>query len=325
MDIPVLSAADVTRLLPPAEAVDAIREALRADVDPELDAPRLFSPLDRGEFLLMPASSADAVGIKVVTIAPDNPAAGLPKIQALYVLFDARTLAPTVLLDGSSLTLVRTPATTVFAIRELLAGDSRGPRERVERLAVFGTGPQAFAHIRTLQSVLPVDSVAVRGRDGRKSADFARRVTDELGVPAAPMSDVALRSADVVICVTSTTEPLFDGRLLAPDTVVASVGTHGLDAREVGPELLDRADIVVEARAAALREYGDLIPARPAEHWAEAGLPNLRDLAVGGVTRTPGNLALFTGVGMSWQDLVVVTEVVRRHRDEAARRPDGSA
>ena len=117
MDLLFLSAEEIEALITPAGAVEAIERALRTSVDPELDAPRLFSPLATGEFLLMPASSPDAVGVKVVTVAPGNPALGHPKIQALYVLFDAETLTPRVLLDGSSLTLIRTPATTAFAIR----------------------------------------------------------------------------------------------------------------------------------------------------------------------------------------------------------------
>ena len=112
MELTYLSAGEIEELISPADAVAAIERALGTSVDPELDAPRLFSPLDAGEFLLMPASSPDAVGLKIVTIAPGNPAAGLPKIQALYVLYDASTLSPRVLLDGSSLTLIRTPATT---------------------------------------------------------------------------------------------------------------------------------------------------------------------------------------------------------------------
>lgn len=311
MDIPFLSAAEIEALITPAGAVAAIERALHTSVDPERDTPRLFSPLDSGEFLLMPASSPEAVGIKIVTVAPGNPAIGHPKIQALYVLFDPQTLTPRVLLDGASLTLIRTPATTAFAIRRLLELDPRGARRHVERLAVFGTGPQAFEHIRTLSEVVEVRTVFVRGRSEDKSAAFAERVAADLGIAAAPLRE-ELATADVVICASSTTEPLFDGTILAPDTVVAAIGTHGPDAREVGPELLERADIVVEAGAAALREYGTLLLARSREHWQERGLPNLRDLATGTVRRQAGRVALYVGVGMSWQDLVIVSEIVKR-------------
>ncbi len=313
MDLLFLSAEEIEALITPAGAVEAIERALRTSVDPELDAPRLFSPLATGEFLLMPASSPDAVGVKVVTVAPGNPALGHPKIQALYVLFDAETLTPRVLLDGSSLTLIRTPATTAFAIRRLLELDPRGARRHVDRLVVFGTGPQAFAHVRTLEAVVDVRTVLVRGRSEAKSAAFAERLTAETGIAAAPLRD-ELGAADVVICASSTTEPLFDGTVLAPDTVVAAIGTHGLEAREVGPELLDRADIVVEARAAAMREYGTLLLAHGREHWQERGLANLRDLAAGAFRRQAGRVALYVGVGMSWQDLVIVSEVVQRRR-----------
>lgn len=319
MELTYLSAGEIEELISPADAVAAIERALGTSVDPELDAPRLFSPLDAGEFLLMPASSPDAVGLKIVTIAPGNPAAGLPKIQALYVLYDASTLSPRVLLDGSSLTLIRTPATTAFAIRRLLELDPRGPRDFVDRLAVFGTGPQAFEHIRTLAAVVDVRSVLVQGRTDAKSTAFAARVESELGIPARPLAEGTpaaqasdLGTADVVVCASSTTEPLFDGTLIAPNAIVAAIGTHGLHAREVGAELLERADIVVEARAAAMREYGTLLLAQDADYWQQRDLANLRDLATGGLVRQPGRVALYVGVGMSWQDLVIVSEVVQR-------------
>lgn len=315
MKLDFLSATDISRLLSEPEAVASIGNALRRTVEPEADQPRLFSPVNAGEFLLMPASSDDAVGLKVATISPDNPAQGFPKIQALYILFNDATLAPEVILDGSELTLIRTPATTVFAILELLKLDPRGPRSEIENLAVYGTGPQAYAHIRTLQSVVKIRKVQVRGRDLAKSTAFAKRVEEELELSTSILSDSTLGDSDVVICATSTTTPLFDGTLVAPNAIVASIGTHGLDAREVGVELLDRSDIVVEARAAALREYGDLIPAHTPEYWIQSHLPNLRELAEGKIKRKLNNVALYTGVGMAWQDLVIVTEIVRRHRN----------
>lgn len=317
MHLPFITAEEIDRLLGPAEAVESIARALRTEVDPEADAPRVFSPLANGEFLLMPASSGQAVGIKVVTVAPGNPGIGSPRIQALYVLYDARTLTPRYLLDGSSLTLIRTPATTAFAVRALLAHDPRGARGAIERLALFGTGPQAFEHIRVIGSVVPIERVEVRGRDAEKSRAFAVRVREELGLPADELDEEGLRRADVVVCATSTTRPLFDGGLLAADAVVAAVGTHGLEAREIGPELLERADVVVEARAAALREYGNLIPARDAEYWRRQRLTNLRDLARGELQRRSGRVALYTGVGMSWQDLVIVEEIVARYERAA--------
>ncbi len=126
--IPVIGVAEMEAALDRAGAVAAIEAALHGGVDIEADAPRLFSPLTAGEFLLMPSQSPQHAGIKVVTIAPANPARDLPKIQAWYLLFEAETLAPVAILEGAHLTLLRTPAVTAVAVRALLAADPAGPR-----------------------------------------------------------------------------------------------------------------------------------------------------------------------------------------------------
>ncbi|MBO9705751.1 MAG: ornithine cyclodeaminase family protein, partial [Arthrobacter sp.] len=126
-------------------------------------------------------------------------------------------------------------------------------------------------------------------------------------VEARTAADVG--TADVILCATTSTTPLFDGAAVAPDAVVAAVGQHGLDAREVDAALVHRSDVVVEGRASALREAGDLIPARSAEEWQWIRPANLRDLVVDGIARTPGKPCLYAGVGMAWEDLVTAAMV----------------
>src|SRR5690606_41617776 len=99
--------------LPRGTGSPASEGARRADVDPEADGPRLFAENPTGEFLIMPASARHAMGVKVLTLAPDNPARGLEKIQGTYLLFDADTSAPVCVMDGTAITSIRTPAVTL--------------------------------------------------------------------------------------------------------------------------------------------------------------------------------------------------------------------
>ena len=108
--------ADAVAALGPAGAVRAMTDALRGGLDPASDPPRAAVGLARGQFLLMPSESASAAGVKVATVAPDNPARGLPRIQATYLLFDRETLALRAVLDGTALTTLRTPAVSVAAV-----------------------------------------------------------------------------------------------------------------------------------------------------------------------------------------------------------------
>ncbi|GAB3533191.1 ornithine cyclodeaminase [Arthrobacter tecti] len=314
MSLTYLDAAALRDAIDERTAVAVLEEALRTDVDPEHDSPRLFSDAPAGQFLLMPTAGKRYSGVKLATIAPENPAAGKPKIQGVYTLLDSGTLSPLILMDGAELTLIRTPATTALAVKNLLAADPRGgdAAPRAGAVVVFGTGPQAWRHILAVHAVAPIDSVVIVGRTPDKADALVSRCR-ELGLDARPGSAADVAGADVVLCVSSASEPLFDGSLVQPHAVVAAVGSHGLDAREIDPELARRADVVVEGRASAMRESGDLIPARSVEEWQEHSLTNLAELVRGDFTRSADRPALFTGVGMSWEDLAVATAIYEGH------------
>ena len=289
--------------LGPAAAVDAIRDALLAGLDPAADPPRVPVDLDTGQFLLMPsqAASADrpdagAAGVKVVTVAPANPGRGLPRIQAVYLLFDHESLTLRAILDGAALTTLRTPAVSVAAVLDHLP-------DRPLRLAVVGAGPQAVAHAATMAAVHRVERSTYLVREpGRAPAGALA-----LGTPAA---EEALREADVVVCATSARAPVLDSALLRDDVVVVAVGSHEPDARELDGALLARSTVVVEDRATALREAGVVVLGIAEGALTAVDLVPLRDLVAGASVAPAGRPLVFKSVGMSWQDLVVARAVV---------------
>lgn len=307
MNLPYFDSTAVRAAAPWKTAIAALERALLNDVDPEQDTPRLFSPAPSGEFLMMPASGRRYSGIKALTVAPANPARGLEKIQGVYILFDSENLAPLATMDGNELTAIRTPATTLLVIKHILASAQAGEPMPL-RVLVFGTGIQALNHLRAVHAVLPEASFAVVGRRPERVRALIGQLATE-GIEVRQGSRAEVPDADVVICATSSRTPLFDGGLVAPGAVVAAVGQHGLDAREVDAALVLRSDIVVEGRASALREAGDLIPARSAEEWEAIRPANLRDLVKGEFSRSPGKPCLYAGVGMAWEDLVTAAVV----------------
>lgn len=276
--------------LAPARAVAAIEEALRGGLDPEADPARTPVAVPAGELLLMPAVGRDFAGVKVVSIAPDNPSRGLPRIQGTYLLFDGRTLAPVALADGAALTAVRTPAVSAVAVRALTA-------DRPLRTVLFGTGPQAWGHARVLAEVRRIEQLTVVGRDGGRTRDFVRTAR-AAGLPAHAGDAAAVRDADLVVCCTTAREPVFDGALAGPDCCVVAVGSHRPDVREVDRTLVDRSIVYVEARAAATREAGEVVGVDPAR------LTNLAELLAAPHPVDPGRPRLFKSVGMAWEDLV---------------------
>lgn len=285
--------------LGPAAAVAAIIEALRGELDPASDPARVPVELTHGQFLLMPSEIPTAAGVKVVTVAPDNPAHGLPRIQAAYLLFDQNFLALRAILDGTALTTLRTPAVSVAAVLGRLP-------DRALRVAVIGAGPQAIGHVSTLAAVRSLDTVSYLVRDP------SRTRLDALALGSA-QADEALRSADVVVCATSARSPVFDSAVLRDDIVVIAVGSHEPDARELDAPLLGRAHVVVEDIVTALREAGDIILAIADGTLDPDELVPLRDVVRGAVELPADRPTVFKSVGMSWQDLVVATAVVAHH------------
>jgi ornithine cyclodeaminase/alanine dehydrogenase-like protein (mu-crystallin family) len=274
MSVPLL---DVSAL-PLVDAVDALEAAL-AELDPEVAPARSALPVGEGELLVMPAATSRYAAVKLVTVGPRE-----PRIQGVCVLFDAATLAPVALLDGIALTTLRTPAVSALAVRRLAAPDAR-------RLVVFGRGPQARAHVDAVRAVRPIEHVSSVGRDDGRH--------DEL-----------VAAADVICCCTTAREPLFDGGVVAEHACVVAIGSHEPAARETDDALAARATVVVESRASALREAGDVIGAIEAGALAEGELVTLRELVAG--AEVAAGPRLFKSTGMAWEDAVVAAAVFER-------------
>jgi len=286
-------------VIAPLDAVAALEAALLGGFDPEAGIPRSSVPVaGAGEILLMPAVAGDAVGVKLVSIAPGNPGHGLPRIQGVHVVFDPRTLRPVAVLDGAELSAVRTAAVSALAIRHLAREDAR-------RMVIFGTGPQAAAHVDAVRAVRPgIASIGVVARDPERLAAFVAGVAG-----ASVAGPEAVADADVICCCTTAREPLFDGLLVRDGACVVAVGSHEPVAREVDSNLVARTTVVVEARGAALAEAGDLILAG---RFDPASLVTLRELVRGEVKPDPGRPRLFKSVGMAWEDAVVGAAVHAR-------------
>jgi ornithine cyclodeaminase/alanine dehydrogenase-like protein (mu-crystallin family) len=296
-NLPYLDA-QVIGALPWLAAVDAIAAAARDSAD---SASRVSIPTAAGELMLMPAEGPQSTGVKVLGIAPDNPARGLPRIQAVYVLFDSATLTPRALLDGTALTTVRTAAVSACAVRALARPDAR-------RLVIFGTGPQADAHARAIAAVRPIGSVALVGRDRHKAVALAERLTAD-GITAEVGDPTAVRAADIVVCATTARRPLFDGTLLGDESCCVAVGSHEPEARELDAEVFRAAGtVVVEDRQSALAGAGDVLQAIEAGALTADRLLELRDLP----EHPPAGRTVFKSVGRGWQDLAVAAVVVDR-------------
>ena len=308
-DLPIVDGEEVARLLPYADLVDALADGHRAE--PAVTRRIVFGPDGADEaFLALPAWQADeAIGVKLVTVFPANPAAGRPAVQALYLLFGGSTGDPVALIDGTELTYRKTAADSALGARFLA-------RDDVSTLLMVGAGGLAPHLIAAHRAVRPsLERVLVWNRT-RTKAEAVAAVADATVVDS--LAD-AVAEADVISTATMTVEPLVEGRLIRPGTHLDLVGAFQPDHREVDDDAVVRAELYVDHREATLAECGDLvIPLRAGLISPGDVRGDLYELCRGDVAgRTdPDAITLFENGGGGHLDLMTASFLWGRYASE---------
>ena len=297
-------------------AVAAMRSAFVAHAEGRAQVPPrsvLHTGDARGSTLVMPAALDGELVVKVVSVFPDNFRHRLPAIHGTVLVVDSETGAPEALLEGGSLTAIRTAAACGLAT-DLLA------RPESAVLAVFGSGVHARTQVRAACAVRPIKEVRIFN----PNLASARAMASEIIATALPgriaavgSPSEALDGADIACLATTSTVPVFnDGDL--PDGIhINAIGSFKPGEREVPAETVARARVVVDDIDAALEEAGDLLmPISEGVFGEEHIRCDLGNLVLG---RSDGRtssdqLTFFKSVGLAIQDVVAAQAVLREAR-----------
>jgi len=319
-----ISAADVDRALTFPGLVEVLRDAFRdGAVQPVRHHHAVERPGSAGStLLLMPAwtdfkatDSRDGhVGVKIVTVSPDNNAIGKPAVMGLYLLLDGATGEPQALIDGQRLTQWRTACASALAASWLA-------REDASRLLVIGAGALSSFLAKAHSAVRPIGTIRIWNRTPAN----AERVAAELraaGLPAEAASDLdaELGKADIVSSATISSSPLVRGALLKAGTHVDLVGGFTPDMREADDDAIRRARVFVDTRAGATKEAGDIVkPLASGVLKPEAIVAELAELARGQKKgrESADEITLFKSVGAALEDLAAGIAVYRALRGAA--------
>ena len=306
MQIRVLTATDVHAALSMREAIDAVEKAYA-----QLAAGKATMPLrsrvhtDKGVSLLMPAYLHDSgdFAVKIVSVYGDNPSLGLPTVTATVLAMDPATGLPLALMEGDSLTALRTGAAGGVAARYLA-------REDAKTAALFGAGVQARAQLRAAVTERRIERVLVVDPFESAVKSLMAEVAgwpDAPEVIAEPSPKAAVAQADIVMAATTTKTPLFDGNDLKPGTHVTGVGSFTPEMQEIDAATIGRARVVVDQREAVMAEAGDIIIAR-ATIDAEIG-----EVINGTQPGRQGEdqITYFKSVGLAVQDAVTAAAVLK--------------
>jgi len=295
------SESEVRRLLDLDELAAALREALVALSEGRAAVPpRIAAVAPAGLLAAMPGY-VEGLGMaaKLVTVYPGNGGSNVPTHQALLAAFDPSTGTPVALMDGTYVTAVRTAMTAAIAA-SALAREDAGPT------AVLGAGVQAEAHVAAWRHLRPEMQARLWSRDPAAAARLAGRLG--AGCRAVESAEAAVRGAGVVFCCTDARHPVVEDRWVGPGAHVSSVGT----GRELPPELVERARVVVESRATVV----EAPPAGAEElHGTDPGaLLDLGEVLGGGVAGrlSPDDVTVYKSTGNAVEDVAAVAAVLRR-------------
>jgi len=285
---------------------DALAEAFARGAEVPLRHAHALSAQDA--LLLMPAWSATALGVKLVTVMPGNAARGAATVNALYVLLDRDSGEPRAVIDGEELTLRRTAAASALAARYLARSDAT-------HLLLVGSGRLAPYMARAHCALRPqLQRVQVWGRSDQAVQTTAQQLRD-VGLPVSVADDLeaAVQDAHIITCATTSTTPLVRGAWLVPGTHLDLVGGFRRAMREADDAAVAGARIVVDTYAGALAEAGDIV--EPMERGVIARdhiVAELAQLVRGERTgRTKADdITLFKSVGTALEDLAAAQLVV---------------
>jgi len=298
--VKILKDREVAERLDIPKLAAALEQAFQSERHSFTMPPRMFLTQDAHTLLIMPCYGHGLLGLKVVTMATE-PGRGAHIVKTNYTLYDAESGDVTLLAEADSLTDLRTGATSVVATRLLARPDAKV-------LGIFGTGRQARVHITAMFHAREFERVLICGSSPERTRAFVDSFSATLHCPIqAADANTCAAKADVICTCTTSTSPLFDGRVLRPGTHLNLVGAFRSDTREVDDETARRSRIVVDTYEGCLQEAGDiLIPQSNGTIGAEHILADLHEALAGSrqVRRGPQDITLFKSVGCALEDLV---------------------
>jgi ornithine cyclodeaminase/alanine dehydrogenase len=309
----LLNRKDVQSLLTMPEAMVAVEEAFRQHANGTVDMPQrptIRVPDHHGIVLFMPAQigGMGALGMKVVTVYPDNPKKhDKPTVMGVILLNDPETGEVVSIIDGGYITAMRTGAVSGIATKYMARPDAK-------IASVFGGGVQARAQLVAMAEARQLERAYVYDVVPETAASFAADMTQQLGIPVEVGTDAheVVSKSDLIATATSAADPIIDGDWVKPGTHVNGIGSHAPAMRELDTKLVARSRLVVDLREAALAEAGDvIIPIQEGAITEDHIVADLGQVVSGAVAGRTGDdeVTLFKSEGLAIQDVSVASRV----------------
>ncbi|RUR05936.1 ornithine cyclodeaminase family protein [Legionella sp. km772] len=255
--------------------------------------------------LTMPAylGKQDALGLKVVSIFPNNSKQHKPSINGLILLLDEHSGEGKALMEASYLTAMRTGAVSGLATQYLAKGDA-------SHVAILGSGVQAYTQLEAVLNVRSIKKISLWSR----SLENAKKMANELDqkhyeINCFSTVREALKDADIICAATGSTEPLIHLEDLKEGAHINAVGSHTPQMREINNQVLAHSLVVVDQIEAACAEAGEIVSALEEKSIQVSQLVELGALISGNKSHHNNHYTVFKSVGLAIQDISIANTV----------------
>jgi ornithine cyclodeaminase len=318
----ILNADEVRRALPMDQAITAMQDAYASLSNGTAVVPlrtRLPIPNHDALSLFMPAymktDSGEALAVKIVSLFPRNPSRGLAYIQAAVLVLEADTGRAVALLEGSTLTAIRTGAGSGAAIDLLARKDSK-------IVAIFGAGPQGRTQLEAACTARNIETAFIYNPTHEKAETFAEQMHGYKTIPkdirVAKTPKEAIEHADIICTATGSTKQVFDDKDVKSGTHISAIGAYTPEMQEVPVETVARARIVVDSYATVMEEAGDIVKAIQAGVIKESSMhAELGEIVLGKkpARESDDEITFFKSVGNAVQDAVAAQLALKNARE----------
>ena len=317
----ILNADEVRQALPMKQVIAAMKDAYASLSDGTAVVPlrtRLQISSHDAISLFMPAymksDSGEALAIKVVSLYPHNPSRGLAYIQAAVLVLESDTGRAIALLEGSTLTAIRTGAGSGVAIDLLAHKDSK-------ILAIFGAGAQGRTQLEAACNARNIERVFIFNPSIDKAKVFAKEMAGHKSIPKdihiAQTPREAIENADIICTATTSSKPVFEDKDIKPGTHISAIGAYTPEMQELPIETVARARIVVDSYDTVMDEAGDIVQAIRAGAIQESNIhAELGEIILGRKIgrESEDQITFFKSVGNAIQDAVAAQLALQNAR-----------
>lgn len=315
----ILTAKDIEKFYTMSEAIAADKQALKIYTQGKSDVPlRINFDMQKGQCLFMPAyiKGQDIVGIKIVSVFPDNPKLGKPSVPAQVMMIDPQTGEVCAMLDGTFVTQLRTGAVQGAATDLLARKDSK-------RAVLIGTGGQAASQLEAMLTVRPLTDVAIFGLDANKGQQFTEAMKKRfehfsVNLYFSYNIDEDIHQADIITSVTTSKEVTFNGDLVKPGTHINGVGAYMPDMHEIPSNIVEKAEIrVLDTKGGVFAEAGDIIDPLHQKIVSKDDFLELGDLILNPqlCRQNEQQITLFKSVGTAVLDVYVGYDIYLKAKE----------